>query len=381
MRVLYVSEYMMVKEFSGARKVSRIRYEIIRDIVGENNVDAVIFHHNGNSCIESKYYMFESYNSKLGAAKNVLSGNSVHISNKIIKDVLKIVIDNKYDAIFLDNRLVADILPAIKKNCPEIRIITNFHGISKYQFYENIIVKKRIGELFVRVGNVNSEKKAVQYSDICCLMNKRELQHFRTYYQDKPHIFLPCILDDIHNPDDVKCQMKYEDFNLLFVGTYFTPNNEGIAWFINHVVPLIKKEIQVYVVGNRIDKVKEEYNLADCRNIHFIGRVDSLNPWYQCANAVIAPIFSGDGMKTKTAEALMFGKLVVGTSEAFVGYEDILNYECNTAEEFADILNSLAIEGCPKFNWHNRERYLEEFSINAQKKALKKCLLEEIDKL
>ena len=38
------------------------------------------------------------------------------------------------------------------------------------------------------------------------------------------------------------------------------------------------------------------------------------------AALVIAPIFDGSGMKTKVAEALMHGKHVVGTPEAFSGY-------------------------------------------------------------
>ena len=43
-------------------------------------------------------------------------------------------------------------------------------------------------------------------------------------------------------------------------------------------------------------------------------------PWYRGALAVVAPIRSGSGMKTKVAEALMHGKRVVGLPEAFVGY-------------------------------------------------------------
>jgi len=36
---------------------------------------------------------------------------------------------------------------------------------------------------------------------------------------------------------------------------------------------------------------------------------------------VILPIISGSGMKTKTAEALMYGKSIIGIKEAFEGYK------------------------------------------------------------
>ena len=43
------------------------------------------------------------------------------------------------------------------------------------------------------------------------------------------------------------------------------------------------------------------------------------------------------GMKTKIAEALMYGKKIIGTPEAFSGYEDIADragWVCETADDF-----------------------------------------------
>ena len=36
---------------------------------------------------------------------------------------------------------------------------------------------------------------------------------------------------------------------------------------------------------------------------------------------MLFPIFEGSGMKLKTCEALMFGKNIIGTPEAFAGYD------------------------------------------------------------
>ena len=43
------------------------------------------------------------------------------------------------------------------------------------------------------------------------------------------------------------------------------------------------------------------------------NNVDCLETWYEKADVVISPIFLGSGMKTKTAEALMYGKPILGT--------------------------------------------------------------------
>ena len=48
--------------------------------------------------------------------------------------------------------------------------------------------------------------------------------------------------------------------------------------------------------------------------------LDDLGEYYRNCDVVIAPIFEGSGMKTKTTEALMWGKYIIGTNESFCGF-------------------------------------------------------------
>lgn len=369
-RVLFITEYMQQKEKSGAQNVAKIHYEILSDIVGKENIDVVCLQHYHDSKINTQFYTFDSYNSKFQALLNVLGGNSTLINKNIKDNVLNLIKIYQYEILFLDNRLSGSLIPKIKKDFPFIKVISNFYGISRYQFYESIIQRKDYKKFFMCLGNTIAEKKAAKYSDIVCLMNQREYKRYSQYYGEKKHIFLPCVIKDIYNADDKECLMNNDDFNLLFVGGFFKPNNEGIVWFIKNVLPLIDKKIQLYVVGNHIDDVPKEYGLQHIDNVHFIGRVDNLNPWYQCADAVIAPIFSGDGMKTKIAESLMFGKIILGTDESLIGYENIEHYLCNSVQEFVDGITNLWKAKNSKYYEKNRKRYLEEFSMNAIKMTL-----------
>ena len=56
-------------------------------------------------------------------------------------------------------------------------------------------------------------------------------------------------------------------------------------------------------------------------NVTVVGSVENLDEWYNKADLVVGPIFKGEGMKTKTCEALMYGKRYLGTDEALEGYE------------------------------------------------------------
>ena len=93
---------------------------------------------------------------------------------------------------------------------------------------------------------------------------------------------------------------------------------------------------------------------------------------------MVLPIFTGSGMKVKTCESLMHGKNIIGTTEAFEGYDvDIkkVGGECNTAEEFIALLNDFAKNPRPKFNEYSRKIFIEKYSENAVAEMFKETIL------
>ena len=91
-----------------------------------------------------------------------------------------------------------------------------------------------------------------------------------------------------------------------------------------------------------------------------VGTVDCLETWYEKADVVISPIFLGSGMKTKTAEALMYGKPILGTKEAFEGYDTDpakVGALCNTATEFIETIGKIQQD----YDW------IEQHGIYARK--------------
>jgi glycosyltransferase involved in cell wall biosynthesis len=107
-----------------------------------------------------------------------------------------------------------------------------------------------------------------------------------------------------------------------------------------------------------------------------IGPVDNLFEWYRLARFVIAPIFDGSGMKTKVAEAMMYGKKVVGTPEAFSGYEvgQDAGWVCRTPDDFVAAINEACKEIHSPFDPQLRNIYLQKYSFEAAKKKLEAIL-------
>jgi glycosyltransferase involved in cell wall biosynthesis len=120
-----------------------------------------------------------------------------------------------------------------------------------------------------------------------------------------------------------KLGLKRSATSLLAISNWkWKPNYDGIEWFFNEVWPdlsTLNKEITVDIAGNGLsDSFIGRYS-SD--RVKFHGFVDDLEPLKQSSCALIAPLFSGSGMKIKIVEALASGLPVITTH---LGAEGIL---------------------------------------------------------
>jgi glycosyltransferase involved in cell wall biosynthesis len=159
----------------------------------------------------------------------------------------------------------------------------------------------------------------------------------------------------------------------LFVGGTFYANRAGIQWFVRQVVPRIN--LKICIVGRGFEALRSELEVPG--KVEVVGAVESLADWYRRARFVIAPIFDGSGMKTKVAEALMYGKKVVGTPEAFSGYEEIASeagWTCETADGFVAAIETAQASVTQVFDPALRQIFLQTYSLPAARARLQKIL-------
>lgn len=182
-------------------------------------------------------------------------------------------------------------------------------------------------------GLVSARKAGLKVSDFNITLNRRDSNLLKLFYGKDSDLELPTSFDDKFNEQKRVELIRNcnEQIDYLFVGVAFFANIQGVQWLIDNVMPKVSGNL--YVIGKGMDHV-EFKNLND--RIRIKGFVDDLSFYYYNVTCVVSPIFVGGGMKTKTAEALMFGKQIIGTKEAFEGYviDDSCMCECNTADEF-----------------------------------------------
>ena len=159
---------------------------------------------------------------------------------------------------------------------------------------------------------------------------------------------------------------------MLFVGSYYWPNVKGIKWFVDNVMPLLTDEYKLYIVGKNFEKMKEK---LESEKVFVVGTVDDLGEWYYKADIVVGPIFDGTGMKTKTVEALMYGKVYLGAEEALCGYRDIDDFLCLSESEFANkIVKYYGISGETRYSEYARNVYEKYYSQEVISKSISQLL-------
>jgi|GEM_PF-2381342 len=111
--------------------------------------------------------------------------------------------------------------------------------------------------------------------------------------------------------------------NILFVGIMtYGPNRDGVIWFCRDILPLIRNQTKircgVSLVG--FDPQADIQALASLDSVIVTGGVESVRPYYENCDLVIAPIRYGAGTRIKILEAMSFQKPVVSTT---IGAEGI----------------------------------------------------------
>ena len=80
---------------------------------------------------------------------------------------------------------------------------------------------------------------------------------------------------------------------------------------------------------------------------------------------MLLPVTAGGGMKVKTAEALKYGKYIIGTNEALEGYEvtDEVATICTSKNDFINAIQTFKLPY--KFNPSSRLLFKQKYSFEA----------------
>jgi sugar transferase (PEP-CTERM/EpsH1 system associated) len=112
-----------------------------------------------------------------------------------------------------------------------------------------------------------------------------------------------------------------EQPTVVFTGVLnYRPNVQGIAWFVEHVWPLVRQQVadaQLRIVG--MGAGRAVHALGQNPGVRVVGAVDDVRPEVTRAAVSVAPLHVARGIQNKILEAMAMARAVVATHDAATG--------------------------------------------------------------
>ena len=360
-------------DINGGYTYRKSMAKVLEEIVGKENLDIVNSQLDksnwpGNIIHKTKYF------SKKDKIINFLSGNITQLSSADCRFFSRLINDRKYDFVFLGCSEGGKLAKIARKK--GLKVITIFNDIV-FNAVDNKMKSMRFLKKLLYFPIAQREKKSefltIKYSNCNIVLNERDSKLFNDIWKVYPTAISPICIEDKYKKSSLNHMNS--QFTLLFVGSYnWWPNIEGITWFCENVMPMLDSDIVLRIVGFNMEQLSNKLGLNG--NVRVIGTVEDLGLEYENADLVVAPILSGDGMKTKTAEALMYGKNIVASPEALEGFVGLDNSLCVTVEDYKNRINEFRYSQDSKFNIKNRELYEMNYSVSSAVERIHRLLSE-----
>jgi hypothetical protein len=268
-------------------------------------------------------------------------GYSNYLTPKAESLIFQYLKNMTYTLLFLDGSAFGRIAKRVKNQFPHIKIITFFHNVE----IVFALMKIRLAGLQyipALIADWYNERLSVKYAHKLIAINERDKIKLEKIYKRSIDGILSTIwFDDLDLFDIKDATPLSKPLEVLFLGSWFYANIAGISWFIKNVLSVAN--IRLTVAGKGMEKLREAYQESE--KLCIFGSVRTLEDVYGRTDCVIAPIFDGSGMKVKVGVALRYGRTVVGTPEAFMGYpitNGLEGYICETADDFLKAFDVIA---------------------------------------
>jgi hypothetical protein len=356
MKILFLSSSLGSSD-SGGRYLSLKILETLKKI-SEHKI--VTVNTDKKECKEAKYN-FINNRGNLSKLINLFSPLSNGWYFDILIKVINIVKKEKIEIVWLDSSMMGFLCWTIKLRFPNIKTIIFYHNAERLYYKENSRFNK-ISYIFY-VKAIISEYLINKYSDVQVFLTEK----------DKIQCASNKVKSFVVSPIFEKNLGRIMGGRILFVGSPNHFNIEAIDFIVQKIAPRITKKILIAGVS------KEQYGSKYIpHNVEFSGWLADLDQAYNECSLVLAPVFSGSGIKIKVGEAISKGKTVLASPHAAIGYEELIQIEvlvvCTEENDYINAIEKYNHQ-CTPINIYNST--MEMFSAETFIKKVK-LLIESI---
>jgi hypothetical protein len=263
----------------------------------------------------------------------------------------------------------SDLLPS---SLPRIVVAHNIeHRLFRYQIDNLGSLAGPLRKMLLRdCGQLEDfEWRGIREAGNAIFLSMDEAAHARTFCADVQSLVVPPLFD--YQPRERSPRDTSSVLNVGLMANFkWWPNQLGLRWFVDEVLPFVKTPIQVHLFGAGA----QGHGFRD-RRIVLHGMVESREKIWAMCDFMICPAVASGGVSVKFAEAAYNGIPVLATREAARGLNldpDPALAFLDQASDWADLLNSPAAKDLGRR--HVSAKIACAFAVDTQKEALQQFI-------
>ena len=261
----------------------------------------------------------------LKAFANLFTKKSYHVERFISKEfkdrLTEILEKEQFDVVQLEMLYMTPYVETIREHSKAM-IVLRAHNV-EHKIWERIAKETRF---FMKRWYINHLAKTLKEYELSALetvdgiadITRKDAAFFRKYCS-KPIIDIPYGV----YPEEFTPKYEIEGKPKFYhIGSMnWMPNEEGIRWFIDEVLPKTVEKVYdfvYYLAGRNMPEWLKELKNP---HVNVVGEVPDAKEFVANHDVAIVPLLSGSGIRIKIIESMAMGKTVITTR---VGAEGIL---------------------------------------------------------
>ena len=259
------------------------------------------------------------------ALLNLFSKKSYHVERFISEDfktrLAEILEKEQFDVVQLEMLFMTPYVETIRQHSKAM-IVLRAHNV-EHKIWERIAKETKV---FFKRWYINHlaktlkeyELNALESVDGVAAITRKDAAFFRKYCS-KPIIDIPYGI----YPEEFTPKYEIEGKPKFYhIGSMnWMPNEEGIRWFIDEVLPKTVEKVPDFVYHLAGRSMPEWLTSIKDPHIDVIGEVPDAKEFVSQHDVALVPLLSGSGIRIKIIESMAMGKTVITTR---VGAEGIL---------------------------------------------------------
>ncbi len=261
-----------------------------------------------------------------GALRSLLTGKSYILDRfkstdfeEKLEDLLR---SKRYDIVQLETIYLAHYLPTIRK-LPNVVVVLRAHNV-EHEIWERVATNSTnlLKKWYLKNQNRHLRRFEIEHLnqfDVLLAITARDLDAFRGLGYQNGGVVAPVGINLVDYPLDNQVVSGPNDF--CFIGALdWMPNQHGVVWFLEKVwKKMVSKHenIRFHIAGKNTPGWLHA-KAGKLATVH--GEVPDAKAFILQFPVMVAPLFSGSGIKIKVLEGMALGRVVITTS---IGAEGI----------------------------------------------------------